>query len=317
MKKIIILNIVVVICFLQSNSQTYFDISKEKPCSDCEIYTADLNSLKHYKLSEIKPIFDSIANSGIQFNYPQGGCQNRAQIMSTLLSKKFNIQYCRVWLFPPADLYDGDNRKLEIYDKNQLTDNNIIQWNYHVAPCVLVDNDGKIDTLIIDPALDKTKPLKLIDWLKSISNSDISKYTFLSSEWYFFETNNNKKISGKFYKFQVDNRYWTDNYRNLTMEKGLAINDMAIYVLSKYILPLRQTNNKLDSTDLTNLKKVFGNVDALTYLFSYQTSYQGRSVSDNIILRSLQEAYPELMTDAMKYYFDRLNFWTKEVRFLR
>jgi hypothetical protein len=319
MKKHIPLLIVFFWFSLRSYSQTYFDLTRDFPCSGCQNYNANFNTIKHCSTKEIKIAFDSICQSGIEFNYPQGGCQNRAQIMSMMLSKKFNIQHCKIWLFPPADLVDGDTKALQLNDKNQLSPDNIVKWLYHVAPCVLVDNNGKVDTLIIDPSIDNTQLLKLSEWLKKITNSNVSKYTFLNPEWYFFITRNstktsdNSKINGEFYKFEADPRGWINNYSNLALEKSLAINDLTIYILKKYITRLRGSNNQSDATKLNDLKKAFGNVDALTVLFGSQASYMGNTVPENIYIRSLQEAYPDLMNDAMKYYINRVGYWTKKV----
>lgn len=304
-------------------SQEYFDLSKDFPCASCQNYNANFKEIKHYSMAEIKLVFNAINKSGVEFNYPQGGCQNRAQTMSMMLAKTHNIEHCKVWLFSPADLVDGNKTALEIQDKNQLAPNNIIKWLYHVAPCILVDNNGKVDTLVIDPSIDNSQPLMLAAWLRRISNSAVSKYTFLEPEWYFFLTrissvqNDNSKITGEFYKFEADPRGWINNYSNLTLEKGLAINDLAMYVNKKYIIPLRSSGAQSDVAKLSDFKKAFGNVDALTALFGSQTSYMGNLVSDNIYLRILQEKYPEFMLDAMKYYIDRVAYWTTEVVKLR
>ena len=116
---------------------------------------AELSYLKIYDAATVQQAFDSIArHSQIEFNFPQGGCQQRAQMMSMLLDKKFNIDHCKVWLFPPIALYVGDARTLYIEDKNGLSPNNRIEWNYHVAPVVRVQSGNDVHTMIIDPSID-------------------------------------------------------------------------------------------------------------------------------------------------------------------
>src|SRR5689334_12830897 len=91
---------------------------------------ANINMLKAYDHFRVKEAFDYIANtSDIRFDFPQGGCQQRAHIMSVILSKKFSIEHCKVWLFSPASLNLFDNRTLSIADPNGLTENNSIEWN--------------------------------------------------------------------------------------------------------------------------------------------------------------------------------------------
>lgn len=298
-------------------AQNYFDLTKDYPSPGNQNYLADLKNMKKYSYSEVKQAFDFILKSDLEFNYPQGGCQNRAQFMSLLLEKNFNLEHSKVWIFSPADLYPGGRTSLEIADKNQLAPNNTISWLYHVAPCVLVNDKGKIDTLVIDPSIDNSQPIKLSNWLKSIKNSDVSKFTFLNPKLYFFETNINNIISGVFYKFEKDPRFATDNYMNLSLEKSLAINDLTIYILNKYILPLRQSAKQSDITKLNDLKKLFGNVNALTMIFGKLETYLGNSASDNVYPRTLFENHPELMTDAMKFYIDRYCIWTKRVAALK
>ncbi|WP_333577774.1 protein-glutamine glutaminase family protein [Sphingobacterium sp.] len=298
-------------------AQTYFDLTKEYPAPNNQSYLSDLKTLKTYSYAEVKKAFDEILKSGLEFNYPQGGCQNRAQYMSLLLEKKLNIQHAKIWLFSPADLYAGNQTSLEIADKNQLAPESTIKWLYHVAPCVLTNENGKIDTLVIDPSLDNSQPMKLSSWLKSMKNANVSKYTFLNPKLYFFETTNNNIISGVFYKFEKDPRFATDNYMNLSLEKSLAINDLAIYTLNKYISPLKQSTKESDITKLNDLRKLFGNVSALTKIFGSLESYVGVYASDNIYSRTLLENYPEIMSDAMKFYMDRYILWTKNLTSLK
>ena len=148
---------------------------------------AELSYLKVYDVVTVQHAFEHIAhNSQIEFNFPQGGCQQRAHIMSLLLAKKFNIEHCKVWLFPPVALYVGDTRTLYIDDKNKLTPNNKIEWNYHVAPVVQVRNNGSVDTMVFDPSINYAEPIFLDKWFDAIGNSHVSKYSFLLPDKYFF-----------------------------------------------------------------------------------------------------------------------------------
>ena len=203
-----------------SFSQEHFNVNEEYPCQGCVNYSADFNSQKKYTKEKINSVFDSIVNSGIEFNYPQGGCQNRAQIMSMYLTKKHKIEHSRIWLFAPIDLKKGDKRTLFISDKNKLTDT--IQWNYHVAPSVLVQNGTKVDTLVIDPSINSIKPLKVNEWLDAIGNSKISKYTFLKSDYYFFYTQDggaSSVINGYFYKYEKNIILYRCNNRCYTRKR--------------------------------------------------------------------------------------------------
>ena len=290
---------------------TYFDLAQENPCSTCPNYTANLAQLPHYRPDQIQTAFKLLTTSGIQFNFPQGGCQNRAEMMSLLLARTAHIQHCRVWLFPPANLTPDATTKLELPDKNRLAPGNTIEWFYHVAPCVLVDRPSGVDTLVLDPALNARQPLKLDAWLSLITNAEVSKYTFLASDWYFFLTNANR-LSGEFYKFELDPRYCGgDSYRNLTMERSLAINDMAIYIFQKYLVPLRTSPRSSDAASYAELQKLFGNVSALEAFFSNGQGYCGKTPDNNVSIRHFYAAYPTLLADAQTYYIQRVGYWAQ------
>lgn len=293
-----------------SYSQMYFDFEEKFPNS--KNYNADFNEIKHYSITQIKTVYDSILKSGVEFNYPQGGCQNRAQIISMLLSKKYEIQHFRVWLFAPIDLIDGDTRTLTLIDKNKLAPNSIINWNYHVAPCVLVDNKGVVDTVVIDPSVNGSTPLGISSWLSSIGNSNISMYTFLNPKLYFFYTNDNSSIiNGTFYEYSPTT-YCADIITDVTLEKGLAENDMVIYILNKYL-----KKEPFDLNRFNTFKPYFGEIRVLEDKFFFKAGYCGNTVSDNISFRTLIEKYPDIVSDAMNYYYTRIIYWTKKSNELR
>ncbi|HRH59565.1 MAG TPA: protein-glutamine glutaminase family protein, partial [Chitinophagaceae bacterium] len=256
---------------------------------------AELSYLKIYDIDAIQQAFDSIAhNSQIEFNFPQGGCQQRAQIMSILLDKKFRIDHCKVWLFPPVALYIGDARTLFIEDMNGLTPGNRIEWNYHVAPVVQVRRGNEVMTMVIDPSINSNAPLLLNEWFALIGNSSVSKYSFLLPDKYFFyccyASNNTLTtiFDGNF--FNYENAMKDD----LTMEKGLAVNDMAMRIFHKYIQPLTVSENEADATKLKDLKEIFGNTTSLDMIFSQNIS----GYSLNTKLRYVMTHYSAIMDEA-------------------
>lgn len=260
-----------------------------------------------YEPGEIKNAFDYILQSEIDFDFPQGGCQQRAQIMSMILQKKFAIQHCKVWLFAPAALYEGDTRTLFVEDKNKLSPNNTVEWNYHTAPAVLVKNMDKVETFIIDPSVNKSQPILLADWFAQIGNSGVSSYTFVRPENYFFncrykENNELTNIfDGTFFEFMNPVK------DNLLMEKGLAVNDMAMQIFYKYIQPLMQNSSEGNENKLTDLKEIFGNSTALDLLFSQNMS----GYTDNTSHRYVITHYSDIIREAKSIFNQRQEFWTK------
>lgn len=91
-------------------AQTFFDSHE---------YKADLSTLKIYPENRIKIVFDPLViKSGIQFGYPQGGCQQRAEIMHQLLQNNNHIDHDRIWAFSAADFVSSDSSQLEIKDQS-------------------------------------------------------------------------------------------------------------------------------------------------------------------------------------------------------
>ncbi len=55
----------------------------------------DITTLKSYDYQTVAAAFTEIVQqSGVDFDFAQGGCQQRAHVMTMLLQKKFNIQHC-------------------------------------------------------------------------------------------------------------------------------------------------------------------------------------------------------------------------------
>jgi hypothetical protein len=277
------------------------------------IPNADLSYLKIYDLSVIQNIYKWIAgDSQIEFNYPQGVCQQRAQIMSMFLSKKFNIDHLKVWLFPPSALYIGDERQLYIEDKNGVTPDGKIEWNYHVAPIVQVRFKDVTNTMVIDPSIDRKVPILLDEWLKIIGNSGAGKYSFLLPDKYFFYccyTSNNiltTIFDGTFFNYENPMK------DDLAVEKGLAINDMAINIINKYIKPLFFSDNEKDKLKLKDLKEIFGNTTALDMLISQNIS----GYSNNTMHRYVITNYSKIIKEARNNFNERLIYWTNIINHL-
>jgi hypothetical protein len=206
------------------------------------------------------------------------------------------MQHAKVWIFAPTDLYPNDNRHLEINDPNGNAVNNVITWKYHVAPVLLRKNlNGSIDTLVIDPSIDKSKAMLLKDWLGSMRNSNFSKFTFLESKWYFFWTKNNSSvISGFFYPYSS---HWVEDFHRSTMERGLATNDLAKYIMKK----LKDGYIDLDGS----IKWLLANQDVIYNIFMnpYNMSTEKSKLFSN---------HSSFMREAEQYYWERLAYWQGE-----
>ncbi len=273
-----------------------------------QFFNADVKQLLTYDVDTIQHAFENIAHqSQIEFNYPQGGCQQRAHIMSVMLAKKFNIQHGKVWLFAPITMHVHDARTLFVADKNQITPNNVVEWNYHVAPVVQVNDGNTTSVMVIDPSTNTNAPQLLADWFAGIGNSDASEYTFTLPFAYFFNgclsSNGNLTalFDGSFFAYEDETR------RDLILEKGLAVNDMAMKIYYNYLQPLIKATNQNEQQKLQDLKDIFGNATALDFLFARNIS----GFTLNTTQRYILTHYSDIINEARRIFYERLSYWTQ------
>jgi len=296
-----------------SFGQTQMNMATDFPCKGCFGYSnpnANLDALRSVEYARLQEIFEDISkNSDIEFNYPQAACQQRTQYLSMLLTKKYRLDHFRVWLFAPVDLYKESKEHLEIKDINDLSENGVIKWKYHVAPAVKI----KDQVYVIDPSLDSKKPMILDDWLKPFSSSKTSKYSFISSEYYFFyrayDNSSNPPtlldvINGQFYL------YGKNLQDSLTVEQGLAINDTAMSIYRKYILPLKTSKTEADKEKLKKLKLVFGNFNNLQNFLGLKSETNGQIGTTTY--RDFYADHGDVAVEAGRIYAERILFWTKK-----
>ena len=302
------ITILLIISVLQLHAQTYFDLTKEADyrCQwdNSMPLSSDLKKMKVYNANEVTEIFNTVTNSGVEFHYPQGGCQHRAHIMSLILKKK-KIEHAKIWLFAPVDLFFNNTQAFYINDENKFSGNGIINWNYHVATVILSNENGATDTLVIDPSINRNKALKVQDWFAEIGNHEKGKYTYLDPEQYFFyvkyfpNTNSlSSVISGCFYKYEGD----TAKY--LTLEKGLALNDMSMQIYDKYIKNFLNDSSK--AATISDLKLIFGNATTSDLIF-----VAGNTPNANL-LAAIQRNQ-QIVDEAKTTFASRLQFWKNYV----
>jgi hypothetical protein len=270
-------------------------------------HNADITKLKVYDLPVIQQAFNSISNSfEIEFNFPQGGCQQRAQIMSMILDKKFNIEHCKLWLFAPAAMDMNETFTLYIEDKNGLSPSGKIEWNYHVVPVVQVQGANAIDTLVIDPSINRNEPMQMENWFTSIGNSHTGKYSFLLPDKYFFNCfYSGNEMTNIFDGSFVD--FINQAKDDLAVERSLALNDMAMKIYHTYIQPLKNAPDPAGIKKLEDLKAVFGNSTILDLLFAQNISGKTENTTHRYVITS----YSDIMQEAKHFFNERLLYWTK------
>ena len=280
------------------------------PASDCEPYcnpNPDYTKLNIYAVADIDKAFDFISKrSSAQFSYPQGGCPERALLIHYLLDS-MNITNFRIWLFAPSRLVENNTQKIFIYDKNHLTtgDSNKIEWDFHVAPCVLTKRgDGKIDTLVIDPSINGEEPLPHFKWLNSIGDNEIASYTFLDGKYYMFNKQNggnSNVINGYFFPYDGV------SYNNLWLERFLALNDVAYSMFKTHV-----EGKDPHSQEVIDIKTVIGNSATLKEVLDYKDGNPQPSK-----IRSLIKKYPGFILQAWAMYSSRFVYWTNRIEVMK
>ena len=270
---------------------------------------ADINLLKVYQSAAIEEAFFSIANEwGIEYGFPHGGCQQRAHIISLILQSRFGIDHYKVWLFAPAALNLKDSRMLHFKDATGLSPDNLMEWGFHVAPIIRMEQDGVVDSYVMDPSLSLLYPLRLQDWFNMLGNGDTGQYSFLTPDKYFFNSSYHTDeyglltmlFDGSFYNYENPAK------DNLAVEKGLAINDMVSKIYESHLLPMMKSEDE-EAVMLEDMKAVFGNATALDMLFSQNIS----GYTDNTTLRYVLTQYPSIIAEARTIFNDRLYHWVE------
>ena len=264
----------------------------------------NIHKLKVYPESIVITAFNNIATIlEDEYNYPQGGCQQRAHMGSLLLDKKHNIEHAKIWLFAAGTLTASNTSMLEIKDKNRFTPGNKIQWGYHVAPVVNIKKNNKTILHVIDPALNKNKPITIDAWLRAITNSASGSFTYTSSNTYFFNCypGNNGTLStifdGTFYEYDKENQ------QNLVLEKGIAICSTAMYIFRNHIQPI-QTASK-NKKKIGDLKAIFGNATAIDCVVAQNASAN----TPNTVARYVITHHAAILNEAKTFFNERLVHW--------
>ena len=189
---------------------------------------------------------------------------------------------------------------------NEFAEDKRIEWNYHVVPVVDLKTANDTCQMILDPSLDKSRLLPLSEFFTMIGNAGISRYTFMLPDKYFFNTSvvdnmPTNIFDGSFFDFDECVK------DDLTMEKGLASNDMAMKIYNSHVQHLVQSTDDNEIRKLNDLKAIFGNATAVDLLFSQNISGKSANTSYRYVMKN----YPGIMEEARRIFYSRLAYWTE------
>lgn len=230
-------------------------------------------------------LFDSIQNAEIPFGYQQANCHNIAHYIS-LLAKSQGITVAKIWAFSPGIYTTYNPGVISFKDKNQLSPTGKIDWGYHVAPVLLVEQDGLVTKMVIDSSLFPNGAVHYKAWLSKIKTKKLI-YLMMDAEWYLFNTSYATNSNLEFFDCNTDepvkpnvifpdwfsNKCVTDFFKyednsqtNGWLEKGLATNDTALFFYENEIKPILNDSSQADL--LKDYRDLVGNV------FNFETVFR-------------------------------------------
>jgi len=132
------------------------------------------------------------------------GCEARADAVCVLLDE-WQVPHCKAWVF------SGQYLKKHVGELEQ-------NWNYHVAPVLMVMEESGIVYYVLDPATaNYLQPIA--DWAAGITRLPHSYHFTKQPHWYIFRGDNISKYN--WHARNRQNRKW--------MEQGLAgINGLSV-----------------------------------------------------------------------------------------
>ena len=134
-------------------------------------------------------IFEDMANEpDIPFQFPYDGCYARAYLMGNRMVERYPLNQehiSKVFIF---DTVLGDElNELRIDQQFQYDGFGPVEWDYHVAPSIMVrDSQGNLQPMIIDPSL-FDHPVTIEEWKQSMNfpnaTIDIRGFSWYAPNW--------------------------------------------------------------------------------------------------------------------------------------
>lgn len=233
-------------------------------------------------------------------------------------SKGINI--AKIWAFTPGIYSQSSSKLISFTDRKKLSPTGKIDWGYHVAPVLLVQEGKKVRKKVIDPVLFPKGPVGYRAWLAKLKTKRLL-YLIMDPEWYLFNSSSfpnsqeelweldepvlskpnvtfpdwfSDKLITDFFKYEEDSK------QNHWLEKGLAINETASKFYQSEIIPLL---NKPSKTDLLqDYRNLVGNV------FNFETVFRDEMLNFEMTLE-FQDKHALIIEKYKKIYEKYLSKW--------
>ena len=248
------------------HAQTQFTITLNKGFGSLPTFTKYSNG-ELLTINEAEDEYNYVKNdSGIEWRYSYSGCEKRAHAVSLMLNAK-GVKHYKIWNFNPRliSLFNK-SKQLTVSSKAGLSPT--VNWVYHVAILLFVENGKEIRQMVIDPALGD-KLLSQQQWL-ALQNNPHSYYTYLDPKWFNYASTDKFNYSCKNVAYPIppcmDRIITGDFFLNdgvslteMWVEEALSVNQLAMQIINDVIL--KETNSEKKKA-LTNLVENFVNLSS-------------------------------------------------------
>lgn len=135
------------------------------------------NSVSVLSKNEVQQIFNEVLTFNLPFDDLRNGCYARSHEIAWNLEQKGIVV---------EKIFIGFNLKFSHPDKPNIE----LEWNYHVAPAVLVRENNKLVPYMIDPTLFH-KPVPLQTWVDLFKKSPLRLIVVHRNRFTYKESNVN------------------------------------------------------------------------------------------------------------------------------
>jgi hypothetical protein len=139
-------------------------------------------------------------NTSSLFNMADcNNCEDRANAIGYILHKK-GLNVAKFWLFGEGKISSSNQVYL-------LQSAKCGTWGYHIAIGLLLDNNGTMDTVIIDPATQESA-ITLRNWALPLIQKDRTGYLAIKDiKYYTYPVSNNKFQANQTWS-ATDDDFW-------------------------------------------------------------------------------------------------------------
>lgn len=297
MKNVITIISFLVLCSYPSYSQIGVSFDENGLMKNSNAFGALLCPLDSIKALEVLEFAKSLS---IPEEHINGYCEVRAHFLCKKISSLIYGNGCdigKIWAFSPSIYTLMWDAKLST--DNPLFEDEKINWDYHVAPVLSIQNGDKIDTVVIDFSFENTKFISYQEWLSRL-NCPQAIYTIIDDDYFLFYTLEGLKLTGDRYqdyttpsnlpKIITGHFYYLGITDKQSIPSGLAYNELAIHLVKKYY----------NNDEYLKYQKAIKNATKISEM-------------KNLVSGQYTELPEGLVISCRDYFKERLEYWSDQI----